>query len=240
MRLGENIYRLRKSKNMSQDDLAAALEVSRQSVSKWENDSAVPELDKLMKMAQLFDVSLDSLVGMQQPEQPRSPAPKEEPSPHIIYMEKPVFPTFSGIQLLGFALLIIAMLLAINLYNSRFGGMEILALTVPFVLCGILCLVARHALFYCGWIAAGAYWVYLFILFPRWEDQHFLLILGVLIVAAMIVWSIYTHVKGILRIPVAVWVLGGLILAALAALLIINTLPPVFITGSDISAIPAQ
>ena len=47
MNLGENIYRLRAEKNMSQGDLADALEVSRQSVSKWENNSATPELDKL-------------------------------------------------------------------------------------------------------------------------------------------------------------------------------------------------
>lgn len=62
MNLGENIYRLRTAKNMSQGDLANALEVSRRSVSKWENNSAVPELEKLVKMAELFEISLDSLV----------------------------------------------------------------------------------------------------------------------------------------------------------------------------------
>ncbi len=62
MNLGENIYRFRTQKNMSQGDLADALQVSRQSVSKWENNSAVPELDKLMKMAQLFGITLDALV----------------------------------------------------------------------------------------------------------------------------------------------------------------------------------
>ena len=63
MNLGENIYKLRIAKNLSQEDLASALEVSRQSVSKWENNSAVPELDKLVKMARLFEVSLDELVS---------------------------------------------------------------------------------------------------------------------------------------------------------------------------------
>ena len=62
MNLGENIYKQRTAKNLSQEDLANALEVSRQSVSKWENNSAVPELDKLVKMAQLFGISLDELV----------------------------------------------------------------------------------------------------------------------------------------------------------------------------------
>ena len=63
MQLHENIYRLRTARNMSQGDLADALEVSRQSVSKWETGAAVPELDKLIKMSQLFDVTLDQLVN---------------------------------------------------------------------------------------------------------------------------------------------------------------------------------
>ena len=63
MSLGENIYKFRTGKHLSQEDFAAAMEVSRQSVSKWENDMAVPELEKLVKMAKLFEVSLDELVG---------------------------------------------------------------------------------------------------------------------------------------------------------------------------------
>lgn len=62
MNLGENIFKYRSRNNLSQGDLANALDVSRQSVSKWENNSAVPELDKLIKMSRLFGVSLDELV----------------------------------------------------------------------------------------------------------------------------------------------------------------------------------
>lgn len=62
MNLGENIYACRVRNNMSQGELAAELEVSRQSVSKWENNSATPELDKLIKMSTLFDITLDELV----------------------------------------------------------------------------------------------------------------------------------------------------------------------------------
>ena len=63
MNLGETIYRLRTERNLSQGDLADALDVSRQSVSKWENNSAVPELEKLIKMAQIFGITLDVLVS---------------------------------------------------------------------------------------------------------------------------------------------------------------------------------
>ena len=62
MNLGESIYQYRTAINMSQTNLAEALDVSRQSISKWENNSATPELDKLVKMAQLFNVTLDELV----------------------------------------------------------------------------------------------------------------------------------------------------------------------------------
>ena len=62
MNLGENIHSYRVSNNMSQADLAEALDVSRQSVSKWENNTALPELEKLCRMSELFDVTLDELV----------------------------------------------------------------------------------------------------------------------------------------------------------------------------------
>lgn len=62
MNLGENIYKHRVRCHLSQGDLADALEVSRQSVSKWENNAAVPELDKLIRLRTIFDISLDELV----------------------------------------------------------------------------------------------------------------------------------------------------------------------------------
>ena len=68
MSLGTNISRLRAEKRLSQGDLAEVLEVSRQSVSKWETDSSVPDLDKLIKLSQLFGVTLDELVTGAEPQ----------------------------------------------------------------------------------------------------------------------------------------------------------------------------
>ena len=62
MSLGATISRLRAEKKLSQGELADALGVSRQSVSKWETDASIPELDKLVKLSQLFGVTLDELV----------------------------------------------------------------------------------------------------------------------------------------------------------------------------------
>ena len=64
MELNQRIYELRTQKNLSQGDLAEALDVSRQSISKWETGSSVPELDKLIKLSQLFGVTLDELTEL--------------------------------------------------------------------------------------------------------------------------------------------------------------------------------
>ena len=62
MSLGDNIVRLRNEHRMSQGDLAEKLNVSRQSISKWETDTSIPELDKLVMMSELFQISIDEIV----------------------------------------------------------------------------------------------------------------------------------------------------------------------------------
>ena len=67
MTFGERLIKLRHQQGLSQDALAEALGVSRQSVSKWETDTSIPELDKLIKLSCLFGVSLDELVKGEAP-----------------------------------------------------------------------------------------------------------------------------------------------------------------------------
>ncbi len=62
MTLGEKLARLRRENNYTQEQLAQLLDVSRQSVSKWESDLTYPETEKLIRLCQLFDCSLDYLV----------------------------------------------------------------------------------------------------------------------------------------------------------------------------------
>lgn len=63
MTLGERIYKLRNERNMTQEQLAEKLGVTRQSISKWEGNLVKPEIEKLKAMAKLFDVSLDDLIS---------------------------------------------------------------------------------------------------------------------------------------------------------------------------------
>ena len=54
MSLGENLQYLRKRDNITQEQLAEQLDVSRQSVSKWESDTTYPEMEKLLQLCQMF------------------------------------------------------------------------------------------------------------------------------------------------------------------------------------------
>ena len=62
MTIGQKIARLRTAADVSQEELAEKLGVSRQSVSKWELDQAVPQIDKVLQLAQMFDVTCDELL----------------------------------------------------------------------------------------------------------------------------------------------------------------------------------
>lgn len=62
MSLGSNLQYLRRlSKNMTQEALAEKLGVSRQTISKWEMDAALPEIDKAIELCRIFNCSLDNL-----------------------------------------------------------------------------------------------------------------------------------------------------------------------------------
>lgn len=62
--VAQQIKSLRTVKNMSQDDLAEKLYISRQAISKWETGESTPDLDKLVQLAEIFEVSLDFLFSI--------------------------------------------------------------------------------------------------------------------------------------------------------------------------------
>ena len=62
MILADKIINERKKNGWSQEELAEMLDVSRQSVSKWEGAQSVPDLQKILKMAEMFGVSTDYLL----------------------------------------------------------------------------------------------------------------------------------------------------------------------------------
>ena len=63
----ENLTQLRKLHNFSQEELAEKINVSRQTLSKWETGESVPDIEKCMALASVFDVTLDDLVNFNSP-----------------------------------------------------------------------------------------------------------------------------------------------------------------------------
>lgn len=161
MTLGQRLSHLRTGAGLSQDALAEQLGVSRQSVSKWETDGSVPELDKLVRLSQVFGVTLDELVKgtadapsgseannrTETPQGAKNTPPDTTGTQDTFYMSQtPPMPQdtakllrlhrqkLTGIVLMAVALLATALNLAL------------VFLTVPLFIAGVLCLVVRRRL----------------------------------------------------------------------------------------------
>ena len=208
MNLGETIYRLRTKAGMSQDALANALDVSRQSVSKWENNAAVPELDKLMKLSEIFGVTLDELVGREQtaPAAPAAP-PAQSPPPYRTI----------GAILLGFGLLTTLLL-------SILGGFLVgVFLGTPFTIAGSIFLSnSKEPLFHAAW---GIFAVYAPLLyFVMLNFMGFGLYVKALVIgvwfAALILWAIIRHKKGKLSEESRKFIRGSLIIALVLTIIL--------------------
>lgn len=146
MTLGSRIAALRATQGLSQAELAQRLEVSRQSVSKWETDASVPELDKLTHLAQIFGVTLDELVtgDVSQAKAPREAAPIPESSGDAPGQPMRV--------MVGSALLLFGALLALvfSLRGNRMAVVIMVAL--PFLSCGAVCMLVKELIpLWCGW-----------------------------------------------------------------------------------------
>ncbi len=77
--IGSRIAALRRKKNMTQEELAAALGVTPQAVSKWENDLSCPDITLLPQLSKLLGVSVDELLGSATPETQLLPAENRKP-----------------------------------------------------------------------------------------------------------------------------------------------------------------
>ena len=184
MNLGENIYTLRTKQNMSQGDLADALNVSRQSVSKWENNNATPDLDKLIKMSSLFGVTLDQLVNSEKAmDTPAAhPLPEEVPRPQGISTRK----------LLGVLLLVCGMLAF--LVPTLLGGFLVgYFLGMPLAIMGcVLAFSQREWFFRICWLLFAALYPMLSIFGYNFVNFRILLRTSLpllVLVVGLIIWT---------------------------------------------------
>ncbi len=82
MSLGTNIREHRKRCGLSQEKLAELVGVSRQAVTKWETGQSAPSTENLLRLAEIFDVSLDALITAGTPEASPAPPPAPVEPPH--------------------------------------------------------------------------------------------------------------------------------------------------------------
>ena len=185
MSLGETIHRLRTEQNLSQDGLADALGVSRQSISKWETNRSVPDLDKLVKLSGVFGVTLDELVPGEAPA-PACPgeaqggmtchdrmAPEDfdllagtrterpAPAPDPVPPAPPPQAAFPPRKIAGAILLCMGFLVVLSctLLGSLLAG---LLFASPLLLCGAVCFLLRtHTGLWCAWAVCIPVDVYL-------------------------------------------------------------------------------
>lgn len=149
MTLAEKILHLRTQQGLSQLELAERLGVSRQSVSKWETGQSVPDLDKLIKLADLFGISVDELV--REGERPQPPQPEPQ-GPQVVYVREKH--SLTSTQRAGICVEAAGLILAL-LGVAGFGAISIL-LGVGLLLLGLPLLLARkHPWIILGWVAVG-------------------------------------------------------------------------------------
>ncbi len=166
MKLGERIYHYRTERGLSQSELAERLDVSRQSVSKWETDASVPELDKLINLCEVFGITMDALVrGEEMP--PKGELPDEEPIsvPPATNTEREAVPEREEhrrppYHTTGVILLCTAAVVAILF--GLMAGVGGLIFALPFFACGLLCVfMHRYVGLACAWTVYGLVSVYL-------------------------------------------------------------------------------
>lgn len=121
MTVGQRIAKCRKEKNLSQEYIAELLDVSRQAVSKWENNLSEPDTGNLIQLAKVFGVSVEYLAN------------GEDAMPKVVYVEKRI-PTFTIIGIVLIALgglsailgALMTLMIAIGIILTAFGILLIL------------------------------------------------------------------------------------------------------------------
>ena len=78
MNIGDKLYELRRNKNLTQDEVAEKLKVTRQTVSKWETNQSTPDFDKIVPLCELFEIGVEELLTGKKPEETQEGEQKTE------------------------------------------------------------------------------------------------------------------------------------------------------------------
>jgi len=109
MDLGKIIFNYRKKFNLSQEDLAKEIGVTRQTISKWELNETSPDLKQAIKLAEIFDIDFNNILGRNNKEE-KNINEKSSKTKHILL-----------IVLLSFSIIVILSLISIFFYNYGYN-----------------------------------------------------------------------------------------------------------------------
>lgn len=84
MNLGERLFELRKTKNLTQDEVAEKLNVTRQTVSKWETNQSSPDFDKIVPICELFEIGVEELLTGKKEEKQEKNEEQEEKKEKVL------------------------------------------------------------------------------------------------------------------------------------------------------------
>ncbi len=117
MTLGEKLQKLRKARSLTQEELAAKVGVSRQSLSKWESDGALPDTANIILLADLFGVTTDYLL---REAAPCETAPAEQPSATSVPQPQEKVPPI--VQVISWTLIVLGALVLIGILIAASGN----------------------------------------------------------------------------------------------------------------------
>lgn len=218
--ISEQIYLYRTKCGLSQLELAEKLDVSRQSISKWETGAAFPELPKLVKLCELFGVTLDEFVSDENPKE-------EQPKPNVQYVYVKPEPKNIIKPIIGALFLIPAIIL---FFLTDLLSAVIFA--IPCVISAVVCFrKTKHTALWCVWawffyincylfVSASVRWGISFNAY-YWANSPLqaiisvllMLILMVLIAATVRIYRTYNfQFSAKKNIPLAIGALGILII----------------------------
>lgn len=178
MDLGNRIKTEREKLNMSQDDLAQKMAISRQAISKWETGNSYPDIEKILKLSEIFNLSLDELVKGDKDFQKNL---IKEGKTHM-----------SGLTILGYALIVLGVITCIwgggqypvNLMDPNF---------MSFLVSGLVLLTIGVAVIHNAptWLILGAIFVTgltTIVYIIGFKMPIYVLLSGIVVVLGLVLW----------------------------------------------------
>lgn len=185
--LGKRIMALRKAAGMTQEQVAEHLGVSPQAVSKWENDVSCPDVTMIPRIAQLFNVSTDELLGL------KASTVRPADTSSYSHGNGSCCKSSSATQGIGFGLLLIVLGIAYLVSRSTNASFNIWGILWPTVLLGlgVSSAIKHRSVFFLGVAGMGFY----YLLFNLGNKMPFEMSWSIVIPFALILFGIDTVLK---------------------------------------------